>query len=74
MHIHYALFAEILRDLAKTMASLPRPMRRTARRCEALRDEAKALYLALDADAGGSKDDISKMTPDEEVLLLHVIE
>ena len=33
MHFHYALFAEILRDLAKTVASCPRPMTRTAMRC-----------------------------------------
>src|SRR5712691_2264249 len=73
MHFHYALFAEILRDLAKTVAALP-PADATHR--AALRDAAKALYLALDADAGGGKgdDDIFKMTPDEEVLLLHVME
>ena len=34
MHFHYALFAEILRDLAKTVAALPAAMSRTARRCE----------------------------------------
>jgi hypothetical protein len=59
MHFHYALFAEILRDLAKTVASLP-PADSGHR--EALRDGAKALYLALDADTSGSKDedDVSK--------------
>jgi len=43
MHFHYALFAEVLRDLAKTAAVLPPadPHRET------LRDAAKALYLAL---------------------------
>jgi hypothetical protein len=73
MHFHYALFAEILRDLANTVASLPAA--EIAHR-EALRDAAKALYLALNADARGSKDedDISNMTPEEEVRLLHVLE
>jgi len=44
MHFHYALFAEILRDLAKTSAALP-PQDILHR--EALRDSAKALYLSL---------------------------
>ena len=46
MHFHHALFAEILRDLAKTVSALP-PEDILHR--EALRDSAKALYLALDA-------------------------
>ena len=72
MHFHYALFAEILRDLAKTVASLP-PADIAHR--EALRDAAEALYLALKADARESQDDdIAHMTPAEEVLLLHVLE
>ena len=44
MHFHYALFAEILGDLAKTVAALP-PEDVLHR--EALRDSAEALYLAL---------------------------
>jgi hypothetical protein len=44
MHFHYALFADILRDLAKTTAALP-PQDMMHR--EALRDSAKALYLTL---------------------------
>ena len=73
MHLHYALFAEILRDLAKTVSSMPL---NDAAQQNTLRDAAKALYLALDARACGSKDDddTSKMTPGEEVLLLHVLE
>jgi hypothetical protein len=67
MHIHYALFADILRDLAKTVAAMPPDD--VAHR-DAIREAAKALYDALAADA----DDISQMTPEEEVLLLHVIE
>jgi hypothetical protein len=67
MHIHYALFADILRDLAKSASAMPSsdPAHR-----DALREAAKALYDALPADP----DDVSKMTPEDEVLLLHVIE
>jgi hypothetical protein len=73
MHFHYALFAEILRDLAKTVASLP-PADMAHR--EALRAAAEALYLALkpDADESQDVDDIAHMSPAEEVLLLHVLE
>jgi hypothetical protein len=47
MHFHYALFAEMLRDLAKSVASLPvdDPHR------DALCDAAKALYVALGGGA-----------------------
>jgi len=73
MHFHYALFAEILRDLAKTVAALPAAD--IAHRA-ALRDAAKAFYLALDADERGSsvENDIANMTPEEEVRLLHIME
>jgi hypothetical protein len=73
MHFHYALFAEILRDLAKTVASLP--VTDVTHR-EALRDAAEALYLALKGDERGSNnaDDIASLTPDEEVRLLHIME
>ena len=67
MHIHYALFADILRDLARTVSAVPAG---DAAHRDALRGAAKALYDALAADA----DDVSKMTPDDEVLLLHVME
>ena len=66
MHFHYALFAEILHDLARTVSELPPA---DAQHRDALREGAKALYRALD-DTG----DPSEMTPDEEVLLLHVME
>jgi len=45
MHFHYALFAEILQDLAKTVSKMP-PADAEHRRM--LRDGAKALYRALD--------------------------
>jgi hypothetical protein len=66
MHFHYALFAEILRDLAKTVSVLP-PADATHR--DALREAAEALYLALDGTVRPSE-----MTPDEEVLLTHLME
>ena len=69
MHFHYALFAEILRDLAKTVSSVPPA---DVEHLDALRDGARALYLALEPI--GKKDDLSGMTPDEAVLLLHVME
>jgi hypothetical protein len=72
MHFHYALFAEILRDLAKTVTSLP-PADFAHR--EALRDAAEALYLALKSGAGAADDDgTSDLTPEEEVRLLHIME
>ena len=86
MHFHYGLFAEILHDLAKTAASLPPDIAH----CDALRDGAKALWQALETDvretvsktgmlgykaaAHAGETDISQITPEEEVLLLHVME
>ncbi len=47
MHFHYGLFADILRDLARTAAI--RPADDLTHR-DALRDAAKALYFALETD------------------------
>ena len=66
MHFHYALFAEILRDLAKTVSVMP-PADVAHR--EALREAAEALYLALDDTVRESE-----MTPDEEIRLTHLME
>src|SRR5262249_25747045 len=85
MHFHCGLFAEILRDLAKTVASLPPG---DVEHRDTLRDGARALYLALDAGAAPraksgkrararpskAKDADAPITPEEEVLLLHVME
>ena len=71
MHFHYMLFAEILHDLAKTVTSLP-PADVSHR--EALRDAAKTLYGALKASKSKDKDDISNITPEQEVRLLHIME
>jgi hypothetical protein len=87
MHFHYALFAEILRDLAKTVSALP-PADVAHR--DTLHDGAMALCRALEGGAAaaptqsgkpqpraGARDgetDLANMTPEEEVLLLHVME
>jgi hypothetical protein len=72
MHFHYALFAEILRDLAKTVTSKQPPD--IAHR-DALRDAAKAFYLALEAAARDEDEkDFASMTPQDEVRLLHIME
>jgi hypothetical protein len=87
MHFHYGLFAEILHDLAKAASSLSSE---EIAHCDALREGAKALWRALDtsvretvsksgklrytAAAHAGEAATSKMTPEEEVLLLHVME
>ena len=85
MHFHYGLFADIMSDLANTVASIPPD---DADHRDALRTAADALYRALeprDYTRGSepkSKDKSSKqrdeskeaLTPDEEVLLLHIME
>ena len=53
MHFHYALFAEILRDLAKTVAAFP--LEDILHR-DAMSEAAKALYLALEPRATFSSD------------------
>jgi hypothetical protein len=68
MHFQYSLFAEILRDLAKTATALPAT---DVTHREALRDAAKTLYLAL---ARGSSDDNANLTPDQEMRLMHILE
>jgi hypothetical protein len=70
MHFHYALFAEILRDLARTVASVAAD--NLAHR-EALRDAAKALYVALENNCA-RRDPAADLTPKEEVGLLHIME
>jgi hypothetical protein len=71
MHFHYGLFADILRDLAKTVSSLPASD--LAHRAD-LRDAAQALHSALQAEDKGSSDETDGLTPDEEVRLLHIME
>ena len=71
MHFHYGLFADILRDLAKTVSSLPASD--LAHRAD-LRDAALALHSALQAEDKGSSDETYDLTPDEEVRFLHIME
>jgi len=86
MHLHYALFAEVLGDLARTVSAMPPD---DAAHREALRDGAKALFHALRAipaharasdrrerhnRARVGETDISGLSPDEEVGLLHIME
>ena len=77
MHLHYALFAEILRDLAKTVSSMP-PADVAHREVLAIRNSAARESCVQTGRApefgGAGQDNISKMTPEEEVLLLHVME
>jgi hypothetical protein len=84
MHLHYGLFAEILRELAKTVSGIPED---DTEHKKALRDAAEALHRALAAQPFrqshktevpklGQKGEIetSEMSPDEEVRLLHIME
>jgi len=70
MHFHYALFAEILRDLARTVSALPPA---DAAHRDALREGARALAAALD-ERRGDQADLAGMAAEDEVLLLHVME
>ena len=69
----YASLAKIVRDMARTVATLPPA---DVEQREALRDAAKALYLELASDTRGisDEDDIASMTSEEEVRLLHIME
>ena len=83
MHLHYGLFAEILDDLAKTVSAMPED---DLDHRSMLRKAAKALYGALARPARPSRAvekpkqarkneaDTTTMSPEEEVLLLHVLE
>jgi hypothetical protein len=87
MHFHYGLFAEILDDLAKTVSAFP--LGDIAHR-DRLSASARALWQALDenragtsrqkpksscrASVGHDETDVSRLSPDEEVLLLHILE
>jgi len=84
MHFHYELFVAILHDLAKTAAAMPPD---DAEHHKALRDGALVLADALDtpvrpkdraarqtAQSREDELDVSRLTPEEEVLLLHVME
>lgn len=69
MHFHCALFAEILRDLAKTVTSLQKD---DIVHREELRQAAKSFYDALKPDPRDT--DPANLSPDEAVRLLHIME
>jgi hypothetical protein len=86
MHFHYGLFAEILADLAKSVSAFP--TNDIAHR-DQLAAGAKALWQALNEDrpdtarnkakpngraAKDDETDVSRLSPEEEVLLLHILE
>ena len=84
MHLHYGLFAEVLQELAKTASAVPAD---DVDHRNALREAAKVLHGALaakparqsraiEASSASRKGetDLTKMSPEEEVLLLHVLE
>lgn len=68
-HFHCALFAKILRELAKTAASLQKD---DIVHREELRDAAKSFYESLKPDPRDS--DVADLSPDEAVRLLHIME
>ena len=68
IHFHYSLFAEILGELAKSADAVP-PANEAQR--EALRKAAEQLSVSLSRNP---LDDLSTLTPDDEVRLLHVLE
>jgi len=69
MHFHCALFAEILRDLAKTATSLQKD---DIVHREELREAAKSLYAALKPNPRDT--DVANLSPEEAVRLLHIME
>ena len=69
MHFHCALFAEILRELAKTATSLEKD---DIVHREGLRDAAKSFYDALKPYPRDT--DVGKLDPNEAVRLLHIME
>jgi hypothetical protein len=87
LHINYGLFADILHDLADTASAMPPD---DIEHREALQVAAQALSRSLDGQrtelkepvgkegapkrSRGRGKDVSDLTPDEEVLLLHVLE
>ncbi len=71
MHFHYGLFADVLRDLAKTVSSLPEfdPAHRAA-----LREAAQELHAALQRADKDSSDEPAALDAKEEARLLHIME
>ena len=72
VHFDYALFTEILHELAGTKPTATG----TVEQLRGLRDSAKSLFLSLEksVDERDVEHDMSNLTPDEEVRLLHIME
>jgi hypothetical protein len=72
MHLHYALFAEIMADLARCVASgmvdenHRAPLEKAA--------TAFAAALRKPGESTPDIDDVENLTPAEEVALLHIME
>ena len=87
MHLHYGLFAEILREVAKTVSAIPPD---DTQHLQALQEAVNDLHRSLAAKpapkhgrSGKSKNrnarqkdevDTSDLRPEEEVRLLHIME
>jgi hypothetical protein len=85
MHLSHGLFVGILRDLAKTVSVL---LPQDAAHRDALLDAARGLCRSLHGSSDGKEEkdctrkkskrkdvnDLSQLTPQEQVLLLHILE
>ena len=79
LHVHYALLADILSSLTRTVSAIP-----TDHDVRDLAEVARGLYEALGARITSADEtekpsdphasDLGQMSPEEEVLLLHVME
>jgi hypothetical protein len=72
IHVHNALFAEILEELAKTVSAIaPDDVHRAA-----LAEAAGTLATALSppVEPAAAIDDDGDLTPEDEVKLLHILE
>jgi hypothetical protein len=75
MHLRYALFAEILNELGKTVSAIAAadaPQR--AALASAASAFAAALQLGEKAAPAAEEGDLGDLTPEEEVTLLHILE
>lgn len=69
MHFNCALFADILRELAKTACSLQKD---DIVHREELREAAQSFYVALKPDPRDT--DVANLNAEEAVRLLHIME
>jgi hypothetical protein len=90
IHFHYGLFAEILADLAKTVSALPPSdishrdqlsagakalwQALNQDRPDTARQKAQKAKSSRRTAAEDGEMDVSRLSPEEEVLLLHILE